>query len=206
MSNAEKISAIKNWLGSGSINIFGRPFSGKDTQGARLAAMLDTRMIGGGEVLRSNNIPERAQEALRTGHLIPTEDYVNIVLPFLSQPELADKPLVLSSIGRWHGEEQGVINALSESNHPLKAVVYLDISSDNSFTRWKALATIQDRQNRRDDTEEILRTRFDEFQQKTIPVIDYYRLANLLITIDGTRTREEVSQDLLDALYNLATR
>ncbi|MFZ2125356.1 MAG: nucleoside monophosphate kinase [Candidatus Saccharimonadales bacterium] len=205
MNNDEKIVAIKDWLGSGSINIFGRPFSGKDTQGARLAELLNTRMIGGGEVLRSNNIPKRALECLHTGKLIPTEDYINIVLPFLSQSSLVGKPLVLSSIGRWKGEEQGVIKALSESLHQLKAVVYLDISTDDSFNRWKALGIVKDRQNRQDDTEEVLKTRFDEFQQKTIPVIEYYRMVGLLIEIDGTRTREEVNQDIIDALYSRAT-
>ena len=27
----EKITVIKQWLGTGSINVFGLPFSGKDT-------------------------------------------------------------------------------------------------------------------------------------------------------------------------------
>lgn len=205
MDNQAKINVIKTWLGSGSINIFGRPFSGKDTQGARLAELLDTRMIGGGEVLRSSNIPKRALECLQAGKLIPTEDYINIVLPFLSQPSLAEKPLVLSSVGRWHGEEQGVIKALSESMHQLKAVVYLDISGDDSFGRWKALETVKDRQNRQDDTEEVLKTRLDEYQQKTIPVIEYYQEAGLLIEIDGSKTRDEVAQDIIDTLFTKAT-
>ena len=200
MFNNEQISVIKDWLGSGSINIFGRPFAGKDTQGAYMAKIFDTRLIGGGEVLRSNNIPERAQECLRTGRLIPSDDYVTIVHPFLSQPSLVGKPLILSSIGRWHGEEPGVIKALKQSNHDLMAVVYLDISSDDSYDRWKAREIINDRQHRNDDTEEILKTRFDEFKQKTIPVIDYYRSMGLLIEIDGKRTRDEVAQDILDAL------
>jgi adenylate kinase len=205
MNNAEKIDVIKKWLGSGSINIFGRPFSGKDTQGARLAELLDTRMIGGGEVLRSSNIPERAQECLRTGRLIPTEDYINIVLPFLSQPSLADKPLVLSSVGRWHGEEDGVIRALSESAHQLKVVAYLNISNDDSLNRWRALETVRDRQGRQDDTEDILKTRLDEYQQKTMPVIEYYRQAGLLVEIDGTKTRDEVAADIINALFAKAT-
>jgi adenylate kinase len=205
MDNQSKVEAIKTWLGSGSINIFGRPFSGKDTQGARLAELLDTRMIGGGEVLRSSDIPERALECLRTGKLIPTEDYINIVLPFLSQPSLAGKPLILSSVGRWQGEEQGVIKSLSESSHQLKAVVYLNISGEDSFDRWKALETIQDRQNRQDDTQEVLKTRLDEYQQKTIPVIEYYRGTGLLIEIDGTKTRDEVAADIINTLFTKAT-
>ena len=36
-----KIAKIKTWLGTGSINIFGLPMSGKDTQGIKLAEALN---------------------------------------------------------------------------------------------------------------------------------------------------------------------
>ena len=36
----QKITLIKNWIGTGSINVFGLPFSGKDTVGVRLAEMI----------------------------------------------------------------------------------------------------------------------------------------------------------------------
>ena len=96
---------------------------------------------------------------MRIGKLIPSDDYVNIVLPFLSQPHLADSPLFLSSIGRWHGEEDSVIKALKKSNHPLKAVIYLNISNADSYNRWLIRETFADRQNRHDDTKEVLEIR-----------------------------------------------
>jgi len=33
MNSSEKIEKIKEWLGAGAVNIFGRPFAGKDAQG-----------------------------------------------------------------------------------------------------------------------------------------------------------------------------
>ncbi|NCQ54071.1 hypothetical protein COV88_02395 [Candidatus Saccharibacteria bacterium CG11_big_fil_rev_8_21_14_0_20_41_19] len=203
MHDDKKISAIKHWLGSGSINIFGRPFSGKDVQGKRLADLLGGKLIGGGEILRhtpSDNIKQH----IDNGQLIPSNDYANIVLPYLSQTELSYKPLILSAVGRWHGEETDVINSLEQSNHQLKAVIYLDISNNDSYNRWLALRTHNDRLNRHDDTEEVLQTRFDEFQKKTMPVIDYYRDKGLLIEIDGTRTRDGVNDDIIQALYELS--
>jgi len=41
----EKIVAIKKWLGTGSINIFGLPMSGKDTMGIRLAEALGGKFL-----------------------------------------------------------------------------------------------------------------------------------------------------------------
>ena len=49
----EKIQFIKEWLGTGSINIFGLPFSGKDTVGVRLAEDLGGRFLSSGMILRA---------------------------------------------------------------------------------------------------------------------------------------------------------
>jgi adenylate kinase len=204
MYDDKQIDAIKNWIGAGSINIFGRPFAGKDAQGKRLAELLGGNLVGGGEILRGSKIPEQAKQNMSTGKLIPTDDYINIVLPYLKQPSLANKPLILSSVGRWHGEEDGVIQSLEESNHALKAVIYLDISNNESHSRWLAREINNDRTSRHDDTEEILNIRFDEFRDKTLPVIDTYRNLGLIIDINGNRTRNEVTQDIINALSERA--
>jgi cytidylate kinase len=49
----QKIEIIKNWLGTGSINVFGLPFSGKDTVGIRLAELLGAKFLSSGLILRA---------------------------------------------------------------------------------------------------------------------------------------------------------
>jgi len=204
MNNLEQINKIKEWLGTGSINIFGRPFSGKDAQGERLANILGGNLIGGGDILCNSIIPKDIRNNIQTGKLIPTDDYIKIVLPYLKQNNLAGKPLILSSVGRWHGEEKGVIKAINESGHTLKVVIYLDISNNESYERWLKKDINNDRPNRHDDDKEILNIRFKEFEDKTIPVIDYYDNAGILIRIDGRPSRDEVTKNIFNALYNIS--
>jgi len=206
MHDDKKIDAIKKWLGTGTIDIFGRPFAGKDFQGRKLAQLFSGNLVGGGEILRRSSMPDHIKDYMRSGRLIPSEDYVNIVLPYLNQTYLSNKPLILSSVGRWHGEENGVIEATKESGHPLKAVIYLDISNNESRDRWLAREINNDRSKRHDDTEEILNIRFTEFQEKTLPVIDYYRQAGTLIEVDGKGTRDEITNNIIDALFECAKR
>lgn len=201
MYDNTKVNAIKKWLGPGTIDIFGRPFAGKDEQGRRLVELFGGNLIGGGEILRGSTMPEHIKDYMHTGKLIPTNDYINIVLPYLSQQKLAEKPLFLSSVGRWHGEEDGVIKVLDSSNHPLKAVIYLNISNDESHNRWLARETNNDRSNRHDDTQEVLNIRFAEFSEKTLPVIDYYHKLGLLIEIDGKGQRDEITRDIINSLF-----
>lgn len=202
----EDLQKIQDWLGSGSINIFGRPFAGKDTQGKQLAALFDGILLGGGDILRNSTIPDHLHLDLKSGKLIPSDEYVRIVLPYLAQAEFAGHPLVLSSVGRWIGEEEGVISATEAAGHPLKAVVYLDLPEDEVRSRWQALEHHDDRGGRYDDTASILDVRLEEFRTKTLPVIDAYRERGLLIEIDGHASRESVHHTILRSLANLALR
>lgn len=196
-------SSLKSWLGTGTINIFGRPFAGKDTQAAKLAALFDAPVLGGGDILRNSTIPPHVDTALKQGNLIPSQDYVDIVLPYLSKQEFVGSPLILSSVGRWIGEEVGVIAALEKAQHSLKTVIYLEISEDAVRQRWENLTHNNDRGDRYDDTAEILENRLKEYREKTLPVIAEYEKLGLLVKIDGTGSPDEVHESILAELKRL---
>ncbi|MES2630552.1 MAG: nucleoside monophosphate kinase [Patescibacteria group bacterium] len=206
MENTEKIAAIREWLGAGSINIFGRQFAGKDTHGRELVALFDGVLLGAGDIFRNSVIPQHAKAEMDAGRLVPINDFIEIVLPYLSKEEFKNSPLILSSVGRWHGEEQGVVQATKEAGHPLKAVIYLDIAESVSFERWKKSLHIGERNERNDEDREALETRLAEYKEKTLPVINFYKQDGLLIEIDGTLSKEVVLQDIIDALYIRSTR
>lgn len=205
MENLQKIATIREWLGTGSINIFGRQFAGKDTHGRELVDLFDSVLLGSGDVLRNSAIPVRVKDMMHAGQLVPTEDFIKIVLPYLSKSEFDGKPLILSSVGRWHGEEEGVIDALEQAGHPQKAVIYLDIEESVAIERWNKSQTIGDRDDRHDETRESLETRLAEYRDKTLPVIEFYKNNGLLIDIDGRPEKHVVLQNILDELYKLAT-
>ena len=104
----EKFTSIKSWLGTGSINIFGLPMSGKDTQGIRLARAIGAKFLSSGLIIRAME-KETKQYYSDHGSLIPTNVFYEWVLPYFEVPDLRNSPLILSSIGRWHGEEAQVM-------------------------------------------------------------------------------------------------
>lgn len=205
MNNSD-ISAIATWLGSGSINLFGLPYAGKDTHGRELAEFFNAPpVLSGGHILRNSHIPPHVKLQMEAGFLAPTEEFIDIVTPYLSSSEFQGKPLILSSVGRWIGEEQGVIRALEASQHPLKAAIFLNIDKDTMLQRWRKSQEEQDRGNRADDAEHLIDTRYEEFQAKTLPVIDYYRNQGLLIEIDSRIPKAEVTHIILAELLKKAT-
>ena len=203
--NSSDITAIASWLGTGSINLFGLPYAGKDTHGHELAEFFDAPpVISGGGILRNSHIPPHVKSQMEAGFLAPTDEFIEIVTPYLSSAEFEGKPLILSSVGRWLGEEQGILGALEASNHPLRAVIFLNIDKNTMLQRWEKSQTEQDRGDRADDAAHLIDTRYEEFQTKTLPVIDFYRQAGLLIEIDSRIPKAEVTQIILAELLKKA--
>ena len=205
MTSETSISFVKNWLGPGSINIFGLPFSGKDTHGAILARDLNAALIGGGQILRSQSA-EHVQKAIAAGKMAPTQEYLSLILPYFSRQEFSEKPLILSSIGRLHGEEQSVVDAAQTAGHPIKAVVYLKITEDDVYARWQSEERTIHRGERHDYAEHVLQTRLKEYYEKTLPVIEYYKNLGLLIEVDGRPPKNDVTQDIYTKLAEKSTR
>lgn len=201
----EQLATIKSWLGQGSINIFGMPFAGKDTQGGVLADLLGGELLGGGKILRNSVIPPHVQEIMDAGGLVPIDDYLRIVLPYLSHEQFNNKPLILSSVGRWDGEQRGVLRATEVAKHPIKAVILLTIPEGIAKKRHTEAAVRGDRELRADDNEDVFGTRLNEYQLKTVPVVEFYREQGLLIEIDGTPEPPEVTGAILKHLSQLAS-
>lgn len=206
MELQEQINGIKKWLGVGSINIFGYPFAGKDTHGRELASLLDARLIGGGEIIRSQETPQHMKDHIATGILTPTDEYLALMLPYFSRNEFAGKPLILSSVGRWFGEHLHVRKSAEASGHPLKVVLFLDIDTQELRRRWEASLSSNDRGKRHDDAEHILETRIQEFETKTLPVVEYYKSEGMLIHADGNGTQQETLNRIIEQLADFARK
>ncbi len=203
--NDVALQQIAHWLDSGSINLFGIQFSGKDTQGRRLVELFNAPpLIGGGDILRNSVVPEHIKEIMHAGFLPPVDDFVRIVVPYLKRQEFAGKPLILSAVGRLYGEEKAIMRAIEEAGHPLRAVILLNLDESLVWKRWELLKQQDDRGNRTDDSAEGLKNRLDEFRNRTMPVIDFYRSKGLLIEVDGSLPPDEVTEAILAGLAERA--
>ena len=194
---------IKTWLAAGSINFFGRQFSGKDTQARKLAELFGGAVVGGGDILRTHQEPGQITEVMNTGALIPSDFFIKLMQSYISKPEFKNKPLMLSAVGRSHGEESSIMQALENSGHQLKAAILLEISESEVWKRYEAAKALGDRGTRADDDRQALQTRLQEFQDKTVPVIEFYRTNNLLIEVDGSLPREQVTDAILQNLLKI---
>lgn len=204
MEFEEKINKIKEWLGTGSINIFGLPMSGKDTQGIRLAEALDAKFLSSGMIIRAMEAETR-KSYTNEGALIPTNIFYEWVLPYFERPDLYKYPLILSSIGRWAGEEDQVMSVAAGAGHDIKAAIILNVSEADVEHRFEESKILGDRGTRADDKDlDIFRTRIQEFRTKTLPVLQHYKALGLLVEVKGNQPRDAVFNEIIDKLYQKA--
>ena len=202
----EQVQIIKKWLGTGSINIFGLPMSGKDTVGVRLAETIGGKFLSSGLIVRALE-KSTNQNITGEGKLIPPNLFYDWVLPYFEKPELKQYPLVLSSIGRWSGEEDQVMSVAKLSEHPIRAVVMLQLSEQDAIERWEAAKLLNDRGLRADDANpEIFQTRINEYREKTVPVLKHYQELGLLVPVKASAPRDQVFTNVIEALADFARR
>lgn len=196
----DKLAKIKSWLGTGSLNVFGLPMSGKDTVGERLAKDLGAKFLSSGIIIRAFEA-EQNQNMTGSGQLIPTNTFYDIILPYFSREEMKDDSLILSSVGRWSGEEDKIMEAAKNGGHEIKAVVLLDLTEADVKSRFEAAKRLNDRGERADDANlEIFETRIREFNEKTVPVLNHYDELKLLIRVLADVSRDEVYLSVIDKL------
>ena len=175
--------------------------SGKDTQGIKLAETLGAKFLSSGMIIRAME-EQTKNHYTDHGALIPTNVFYEWVLPYFERPDLFNYPLILSSIGRWHGEEDQVMSVAAGAGHEIKAVIILNVSEADVEKRFEAAKTLNDRGNRPDDKDlETFKTRLKEFREKTAPVLQHYNSLGLLIEVDGDQSREQVFNEIVEKLY-----
>ncbi len=201
-----QIQQIKSWLGIGSINIFGLPMSGKDTVGVQLAEKLGAKFLSSGMIVRAME-QATGQNHTGAGKLMASNVFYEWVLPYFEREELWKYPLVLSSIGRWSGEENEVMAVAKRSGHTIRAAVELQLSDQDVVERWEAAKILGDRGLRQDDADpQIFQTRINEYHEKTLPVLQHYQELGLLVSVPANFTREQVLANVIEALASFAGR
>ncbi|MFO0896530.1 MAG: adenylate kinase [Pirellulales bacterium] len=171
------------------IIFIGPPGVGKGTQSQRLLKYFGIPHVSTGDLLReaiseSTRLGRLAQRYMTRGQLVPDPIVLQIVGARLEEGDCQNGCL-FDGFPRTLGQAQALDEFLAEMGAPLDAVIELKVDEDEVVRR---LAQRQ----RGDDTPEIIRRRMHSYWQETAPLLDYYQRRNILYSIDGVGTPDEV--------------
>lgn len=205
---------------------------GKGTQADLAAEKFDLEHVDMGKMLReiAKEDTELGKEVYRiqnvTKTLVPShilESVLDVKLKSLSR----EKGIVFDGVPRTVEQCAYLERILKETGRKMDAVILINIPDEESITRISKRWTCKKNQHplimgvdvksesdkcpicgseifqRIDDSPEGVKKRLEIFKAETLPVVEYYKKAELLAQVDGTGSIEEVSKNIIDAIEKL---
>ena len=158
----------------------GPPGAGKGTQANLFCSKYGLDHLSTGDLLRDevssgSDLGLQASEIMNKGELVSDELVLSIVEGRL---ENIKKGWLLDGFPRNVNQANALKNLLEKINHPLEAVISIQIADDVLIKRLLS-------RGREDDNEEVIVNRLKVYREKTSPLIDLYSKQGLLVEIDG---------------------
>ncbi len=175
--------------------MIGAPGAGKGTQAVRVAEHFGVTHISSGDLLRDHvkretSIGRTAKEYIERGDLVPDA----VVLDMLRKPVVAANEAggyVLDGFPRTVGQAEVAYGTARDLGVSVQVACYLDVARDILVSRMLA------RGRGVEDSREVIERRLDVYDEQTVPLIDYYRDRERLVTVNGDAPVEQVTWSLL---------
>jgi adenylate kinase len=210
----------------------GAPGTGKGTQASVLAQKFSIPQISTGDILRKavadgTELGKKAKSIMDSGGLVSDNIIMGLIEERLSQPD-AKKGYILDGFPRTLKQAVDLDTLLTEKNS-IDAVIYFDVNEQDIVARLTSRRTCKgcgvnyntisdpppsDNKcrvcgsqiyQRDDDQEATVRNRLLVYNEKTAPLVEYYKKQQKLYAIDGSRSVEQVRQDIVDLYQKLAS-
>lgn len=210
------------------IVLLGPPGAGKGTQAQVISHEMNLAHISSGDLFRENlknqtELGKLAQGYMNRGELVPDDVTIAMVRDRLTRPDCADGAL-LDGFPRTPAQANALSEMLQSLGQKVHSVPYISVPAEVLIERlggrWTCpscgrvyhekynppqTASVCDADNavliqRDDDKAETVERRIRVYMEQTSPLIEYYRQKGLLIEVDGQRSIEEVSQEILSAI------
>ncbi|RFA10074.1 adenylate kinase [Subtercola boreus] len=181
--------------------LIGPPGAGKGTQAVRLSEACGVPAISTGDIFRANVRDEtelgvKAKEFMDAGKYVPDSLTNDLVRSRLNDADVTGG-FLLDGYPRTTAQVDELDDILSAGGHSLDVVVLLVADSDEIVSRLSKRAV---EQGRSDDTEEVIRHRLDVYEEQTAPLVDIYTKRDLVVTVDGLGSMDDVTKRITDAL------
>jgi adenylate kinase len=211
--------------------LLGAPGSGKGTQADYLQAALGLRHVASGDLFRDHlhrrtDLGLRAGDYMTRGVLVPDAITIAMLRERVSEPDSA-AGVLLDGFPRTMEQAIALDQMMATLGRKIDAVLYIEVPDEALVDRLSGRLICRECQlpfhrtthpfrscpqgrcrgehlyHRPDDTPDTVRARLVTFHRQTAPVIDYYGLISLLVTVPGSGPVDDVNRAILDSIHRL---
>ena len=207
--------------------LFGPPGAGKGTQAKKLVDLLKVPQISTGDMMRAerasgSDLGKKFDDYMSKGLLVPDELVLELIDKRLSQPDAAGGA-IFDGYPRTVAQAEALDKLLEKKGRKIEVVPSIEVSLQEMINRIVERRMCQGcgqiyhlRYNpppspdkcqcggeliqRKDDTEEVVRKRNQEYEEKTAPILKYYGDKGLVKPVDGVGSLDEITDRIKKAV------
>jgi adenylate kinase len=180
-----------------NIALFGPPGAGKGTQSEALIRRYNLFYISTGDLLRKElaartALGKAAADIIASGGLVSDEIIVQII-----EKTITDNPdargFLFDGFPRTYIQAYILEGLMIKLNTALTVLIDLPVPEEVSVQRLIQRGKVS---GRSDDNEKVIRNRLREYNDKTLPVLRFYKDKGLHRAVDATQSIDDVGHDI----------
>jgi len=213
--------------------MMGVPGAGKGTQARLLQERLSLPQISTGDIFRAlktaqTPLAQEVRDLMERGQLVPDEVTIRLVKERTAKDDCRNG-YILDGFPRTPAQAASLEKLAAEQGNNIVAVL-IDVPRDmlekrmtgrrncpvcgeiyNIYFKPPRNDNVCDFHpeaqlvHRSDDNSETVKARLATYEEQTRPLIEYYKSANLLRSVDGTRDPEAIYEDVARAVPQMNT-
>lgn len=177
-----------------NIIFMGPPGAGKGTQAKILCTKLSIPQISTGDILREavKNQTAMGIEAKRymdAGDLVPDSVVIGIIQDRIREADCKNG-FLLDGFPRTVEQADALDVLLKNEGKSIDKAINLEVPDEELLKRLLGRAEIE---GRTDDNEATIKNRLENYNKKTLPLLDFYAAQKKLSQVNGVGTLEEVT-------------
>ena len=180
-----------------NIALFGPPGAGKGTQSEFLLKKYKLFYISTGDMLRKelqakSKLGLEAKAIIEKGGLVSDEIIVQIIEKTIKNNSDANG-FLFDGFPRTYIQAYILEGLMIKLNTSLNSLINIDVPEQESVKR---LLKRGETSGRSDDNEVVIKNRLNEYKEKTLPVLNFYKDKGNYIKINGSKNINEVTLDI----------
>lgn len=177
--------------------LFGPPGAGKGTQAKALSEELNLEHLSTGDMLRreiADDTPlgRQAKAIMESGGLVGDDIVVGMIKNRVLG--VTANGFIFDGFPRTLAQAQALDELMASFETSIHRVILMEVDEEELVSRL--LKRAED-EGRTDDTEEVIRKRYQTYLEETLPIAEHYAQQNKLARVNGVGSIDEVRARLL---------